>query len=666
MEMSQKYLKSTKHSLKYRPLVDPDAIRLLLLQPASSNATEVQCELIHTTIPKCDADIVEHYIALSYVWGDEIDVRTVTVDGQILAVTKNLYSALVDLRDNTRTTRFWVDAICINQANNDEKSLQIQLMSRIYATATHTIIYLGQTTRKARAFMLEVQRMAAQRNPKRKILESGAWIDDDILVQGAIDMLSEPWFARVWVFQELVFSKAPWIQCGTLRVKWEDVYCFIADSLQDNSSRHRPAKHNNSAADTIWQHSESLLEKLKNTKKGAYGWKTICIMHETRLQYQGISRIKRNNLDLISLLRTRRGSGASDPRDMIFAHLGFAEAEQDDLISIDYQRPCWEVYRNFAVYQINRDKNFNIFFDVDVSLSKRCKDLPSWVPDWSIPMGNATQSHNTPVNVQDELKKVPMEMNTRLPGIWTDQLHMLGFCGRVWGSIQKISTKTISELVPSERQKQFTSEFSLLRQRQGYIQAFEFDSALVCLYEKIYNEWYHVLGPEISISVDDSKCPDTEDSLGEYDVPLGSSHHRDTLWRLRRHPLSFQGRLLTSFDEFGCFDEIATTRAALLDNDSLCFVPAISSEGDLVCRPRDFNQLCVLRLIEFSATNFNLHEDIDRQVLSYMKHSGESLKELEMVRVIHSKFVGVCPELSEDEYKIRMALAQTLEVFILS
>jgi len=54
----------------YQPLVEDDGIRLVLLQPPSADKSdELRCTLYHTTLSRCDDDIIDHYTALSYVWG---------------------------------------------------------------------------------------------------------------------------------------------------------------------------------------------------------------------------------------------------------------------------------------------------------------------------------------------------------------------------------------------------------------------------------------------------------------------------------------------------------------------------------------------------------------------------------------------------------------------
>lgn len=80
----------------YQPLDHPDSIRLIHLLPASSPNAELKCSLIHTTLKAC-ADIYDHYTALSYVWGDSKDTRTILLDGLPVKITVNLFSALRDL-----------------------------------------------------------------------------------------------------------------------------------------------------------------------------------------------------------------------------------------------------------------------------------------------------------------------------------------------------------------------------------------------------------------------------------------------------------------------------------------------------------------------------------------------------------------------------------------
>jgi hypothetical protein len=57
--------------------------------------------------------------------------------------TTNLFSALVRLRKQDVPRTFWVDAICINQGDDAEKTHQLALMGRIYKEAARAVVWLG-------------------------------------------------------------------------------------------------------------------------------------------------------------------------------------------------------------------------------------------------------------------------------------------------------------------------------------------------------------------------------------------------------------------------------------------------------------------------------------------------------------------------------------------
>ena len=85
-------------------------------------------------------------MALSYVWGDTNPLRDISVNGKMFGVTANLFYALRDLRDEYRVSRLWLDTICINQQDVEERNKQVVLMGSIYTLAHHTVIYLGEGT----------------------------------------------------------------------------------------------------------------------------------------------------------------------------------------------------------------------------------------------------------------------------------------------------------------------------------------------------------------------------------------------------------------------------------------------------------------------------------------------------------------------------------------
>lgn len=83
------------------------------------------------------------YVAISYVWGDPTLSRSITINGASLPVTESAFDALMSLRRVDAQVTVWIDAICINQLDLDEKPLQVQFMDRIYACAKQTVVWPG-------------------------------------------------------------------------------------------------------------------------------------------------------------------------------------------------------------------------------------------------------------------------------------------------------------------------------------------------------------------------------------------------------------------------------------------------------------------------------------------------------------------------------------------
>jgi Heterokaryon incompatibility protein (HET) len=96
--------------------------------------------------------------------GSTADLKAITLSGRPWEVTQNLFSALQHLRLPNRDGILWVDALCINQADDDEKSRQVGQMRRVYAGSNCTekvLVWLGDgpegKAKMALDFMVKVE-----------------------------------------------------------------------------------------------------------------------------------------------------------------------------------------------------------------------------------------------------------------------------------------------------------------------------------------------------------------------------------------------------------------------------------------------------------------------------------------------------------------------------
>lgn len=125
-------------SYQYKPLYHPEInIRLLYLLPAISIESSLKCKL------RVSSEISKHkYEALSYVWGSPTRDRPLLCDDGTVYITSNCEAALRRLRRKTRRRVLWVDSVCINQSDDNEKSHQVRLMSQIYSKAATVLVWL--------------------------------------------------------------------------------------------------------------------------------------------------------------------------------------------------------------------------------------------------------------------------------------------------------------------------------------------------------------------------------------------------------------------------------------------------------------------------------------------------------------------------------------------
>ncbi|OTA06128.1 hypothetical protein A9Z42_0068590 [Trichoderma parareesei] len=119
---------------------EPGFFRLIFLSPGQWD-DEIRCTLLPFNRLR---DAYPPYKALSYVWGRwSGKPPEILVNGNNVKVTSNLATALRHLRQNDVEIALWIDALCIDQGNTDERSSQVAQMRDIYSTANEVVIFLG-------------------------------------------------------------------------------------------------------------------------------------------------------------------------------------------------------------------------------------------------------------------------------------------------------------------------------------------------------------------------------------------------------------------------------------------------------------------------------------------------------------------------------------------
>ncbi|OPB36197.1 hypothetical protein A0O28_0109730 [Trichoderma guizhouense] len=374
----------------YTPLVRPLEIRVLILHPGK-NGSPIECTLEHRRLGSSKAQ----FDALSYVWGSPTVTGEITCNNRRRNVGKNLYDALERLRLPDEERVLWIDALCINQADNQEKTQQVRLMGEIYSKAQRVLIWLGNNE----AIQGGVGKLASWQPDEKHVdwrplkpvftnvlfYQAQAfliWLGFNSAVNMGVANLEEPqsprqfdwsalvpvvqspWFNRVWCIQELVLASNPLIVTRDSMISWDQFAgAVLALRTQFDTYRMKTQRQNNQSIENFY------------------------FLHDMRQKHKN-KRSQRHNL--LELLFLTRGFQATDPRDKLFALVGLAGdvLSSDWEVTPNYDLSLAEVCYRFALWHLTRKRQFEIFSfgrSQGLPLSPELEPLPSWVPDLTRP-----------------------------------------------------------------------------------------------------------------------------------------------------------------------------------------------------------------------------------------------------------------------------------------
>ncbi|WEW58643.1 hypothetical protein PRK78_004111 [Emydomyces testavorans] len=304
-------------------------IRLLRLTPSETDGpVHAYLELAHLGSSSTPA-----YEALSYTWADEFGDLTrqspifIGPYWDVIYLTRNCEMALRRIRHKTVDRLLWVDSLCINQDDPDEKSHQVGLMREIYSAASRVIVYLGEASEDSNTALSILKAAAAEpllpdRNPMidpkhRLALQS---------------LFQRPLFSRLWPASERLLAHHLEIICGRDSVLW-------------------------------------------------LNWPSVPVLAKVSGSSWLFDRNARNEFagqDLLSALLKFSLYKCSDPRDKVFGVLGLTP---DGLIKPDYSLHSEGVYTGITAYLLKHCRVFDVLALAGCGNKKF--NLPTWVPDWS-------------------------------------------------------------------------------------------------------------------------------------------------------------------------------------------------------------------------------------------------------------------------------------------
>ena len=282
-----------------------------------------------------------------------------------MEVTTSLHTALTYIRRPDSARLVWVDAICINQSDDDEKSSQVAIMRHIYSAAQSTLIWLGEEANgSSAAFQLirDILRAAEldkvlgieirnlwdlnEDNWGLPLTTNPIWYDLFALIQ-------RPWFRCAWIVQELSVSLKALVMCGDEALPWSQLMeAFLYISAGGLTVAFAPVALNHFM----------LLNEARDSSK------------------------QPSPQPALNVLVRHRQTHVSDSRDKIFAFSGLINGLDGDnpAVKPNYGVSVGDIYINFAVQTLRTSQDLKIFSVPRVQDDSKIDDLPSWVPDWSV------------------------------------------------------------------------------------------------------------------------------------------------------------------------------------------------------------------------------------------------------------------------------------------
>ncbi|KAJ4377423.1 hypothetical protein N0V83_000248 [Neocucurbitaria cava] len=389
------------------------------------------------------------------------------VDGHKFDATTNLYHALRMLRAK-EIRKIWIDAVCINQQDREEKSQQIQRMRSIYARAKRVVVWLGPESPNSNLAMhllgilskppnitssdtsyqmaLKERSISAPSGPFAE-----AWKAFD-------DLFAREYWQRAWIIQEIAASGDILICCGQESISWSELETAFWGKKQIHNIFFN-------------QVETDLTKHPRNTQEVFDFWAWKKAMASAQSQ------------PLLKALIDSRRSKATDPRDHVYALLGIS-SDSSSLIPVpNYKHSIEEVYTNLATAMIRANGNLDIICLHGREGSGRYK-TPSWVPDWSAladidrPWLFKTALSNSR-KIKDDFAilfgRIDDSYGIRVEG------EILSVSGRVFTQIDGLSTGMLDDTTPSGEISQPTYDTTAYPGTQGFVEALH--DSLIMLFE---------------------------------------------------------------------------------------------------------------------------------------------------------------------------------------
>lgn len=348
----------------YRQLQTPSSIRLLKLREnGGSRGVRAELAAFELADQECPP-----FTTVSYTWGEGYSDESISLNGHDHRVLDSLMPFLRMLCTNENQDFnlaehwFWIDSICINQADISERAAQVKLMNKIYQKAQRTMVWLAEgseDTHRALDFLCTLRerrqqlRQEVKKRPKRvppDLQNHPGW--------GSLERLLErPWWRRVWTLQEFLIPERLRFYCGAKSIS-------RAEFRQGMGALELCGPLEEYIRDQVWMTAWNRRRIIDWYQDGHH----------------------RHRMPLVSLMAFCGDYGASDAKDRVWAVHGLARQEDRDMIGPPtYHGEVQGLYARLVKSFVDKYGSLDIICYSQL-FARQDPRWPSWVPDWRVPL----------------------------------------------------------------------------------------------------------------------------------------------------------------------------------------------------------------------------------------------------------------------------------------
>ncbi|KAH7125491.1 heterokaryon incompatibility protein-domain-containing protein [Dendryphion nanum] len=423
------------------PLESINHIRLLELLPAQQSDQPLECTFRQDKL----SNLMDPYDAVSYTWGVPsfcCTLRCVEHDSY-LHITKNLDTLLRRFRDKFHTKILWVDAVCINQQDDGEKSKQVPLMNQIYRFASKVLAWLGEggieekaipyihgLSRRARPDQIVLSPISPPTVEDRSVGFEDIGNDSELMII-MNSFLALTWFRRKWVIQEIVLNTELYLHYGQSSISWLRFMSTLKYIEKKTPSGFQLQSFSSAKVlYNLWKQWS-----FTSAPKGVREFRV-----DDSIDKIMATRLSLSSGNLLHLVVAFEDHLCSDPRDKIYAlgalagiplrtyptivdgiyweelasvpssrkpRLDSIAPMEDHPFIIDYNQSVGQCYKSFAASAISRGHVVWILAQACERTHQCSKhEIPSWAPDWEIPSRDTSilthQVDMRPLEINDQ------------------------------------------------------------------------------------------------------------------------------------------------------------------------------------------------------------------------------------------------------------------------